>query len=200
MDKMDVKIMVTPTNYLLWDKPFQGFMNNSQKDFHEMIYANHDFLRRWDMEENPSYKQTIAYWIFVHRESKSILAYKRGKKWWEVRLHDDRSIWIGGHIDFVEWERATIEKHLEREIEEEIWLKNTKHKLIWYINDDSNEVWKVHFWVVYLVEAENMDIIEEEWTITKWEFISIEQLQKLHADWLLENRSSMCVNPIIELL
>ena len=58
--------------------------------------ANHRFMRRSDVEDDPTYKQLIPYAILRHRER--FFCYRRGKLMDEPRLHQCYSIGVGGHI------------------------------------------------------------------------------------------------------
>ena len=127
------------------------------------------------MEEDPSYKQLISYCI-LENENDEILVYERLTGGGEGRLHCLSSIGVGGHMNDVP--NATnveevIRDNAERELEEEVGLdkENVKNmELIGFINDDQNEVGKVHIGLVFKlkvnessVEAKETDTLKINW-------------------------------------
>lgn len=192
-----MKILVVKRELLLKNYYFQGFVNAEINNFLDLILKNGEWLSREEAEKDQRYKQPIPYGIILNSTNK-ILLYKRGKKEYkEKRLIDKYSIGIGGHIEKVDLnERINIVlSTLLREIEEEISLNEKQIesvKLIGYINDDSNEVGKVHFGIVYLVKIDLQSIIPNDKEIEFAEFMNLEEIQKYSHN--LENWSLLCYN------
>ena len=118
------------------------------------------YMDRAQAEENPQFKQLIAYAIFTH--AGRVLAYTRTAKGNETRLHDKMSVGIGGHINPVDGLADSVETYLagvEREIREEITFSGTaQQRLYAVINDDTNSVGSVHLGIVRLMDSVDVDI------------------------------------------
>ena len=105
-------------------------------------------------ETNTDYKQPIPYALI--KRGNEIFVYERLLGGGESRLHNKLSVGIGGHSnpentpDFNE----VIMINLERELEEELnLLTKSKHlKFIGLINDDENEVGRVHLGILAAIE------------------------------------------------
>ncbi len=143
-------IMAVPVSELFKDDYFQGF--NDKVDFYSRILKNNIFARRIELESNPNYKQIIPYAVIIN--NKKIFSFTRANKSYEKRLHGKLSIGVGGHIDLEDKSKDTIRSGLLRELNEELDVKIRKIRKIGYINDDSNSVGKVHFGILFLVEAD----------------------------------------------
>jgi predicted NUDIX family phosphoesterase len=113
------------------------------------------YIDREVAEESPEFKQIIPYVVMKYKNR--YLVYKRTKKGGEGRLHEKHSIGIGGHINPVDGDREAIENAIVREITEEVDFpivdkKLFKIKPIGLIYDDSNDVGRVHFGFVWMIE------------------------------------------------
>ena len=179
MSKFDEMITVVPRKTIFKDEAYQfdGFksiQDEETKHIYETI-NEYEVKRRGDMEEDPSYKQLISYCI-LENENDEILVYERLTGGGEGRLHGLSSIGVGGHMNDVP--NATnveevIRDNAERELEEEVGLdkENVKNmELIGFINDDQNEVGKVHIGLVFKlkvnessVEAKETDTLKINW-------------------------------------
>src|ERR1700733_11866669 len=116
--------------------------------------ANNFFAPRSAAETDPTLKQIIPYTLLVHEGR--VLHYVRGKKAGEQRLVAKGSIGIGGHINdhdegLFAMDRAAYEAAVRREVGEELRVgaSYTDH-VVALLNDDSNEVGKVHLGVVHV--------------------------------------------------
>lgn len=155
------------------------------------------FIDRELAEDSPEYKQLIAYAIF--RCKGKILAYARTSKGGESRLHNKLSVGIGGHINPIDGIADSLDTYLagvEREIREEVCINGASvQKLFAIINDDSNDVGRVHLGIVHLFEVENEDVRSNEDALSDMKFYSLEELRgKLHER--LETWSSICVDAL----
>ena len=123
--------------------------------------AENDFTR----------KQLVAY--IVIRTGDQILTYRRTPKTDEQRLKELYSIGIGGHVNVEDRSQFSlfstdsgfnmefIRDAAWREINEEIVMDSRvmdEPKIIGFINDDSNEVGKVHFGIVWELEIEQAEV------------------------------------------
>lgn len=157
---------------------------------------NNYFLARDDAEEDPGHKQIIPYALF-HCNGR-LLHYVRGGKSGEKRLADKGSLGIGGHINSEDAAQASLEKDtyltgVDREMNEEL-LFNTayRQRIVALINDDSNDVGKVHIGVVHLFDLDSEEVAANEAPITGLEFLSREDLE-LRRD-KLETWSTICLD------
>lgn len=208
-DKMQREIMVVANKFLFNDiKRESKFYNSKEVNFEEKILENYEYMVRSEAEINFDYKQPISYATVIN-ENNEIFVYKR---WWadsnagDSRLHNKIAFWVWGHIEREdENSENPISDSLIREIEEELNIKpeNIKSvKSIWYINNESDEVSKVHIWVAYLVEVKNSSFELLDWEIDNWEFVSLDNLEKMvnSPDYDTENWSKILLEPIKELL
>ena len=140
-------------------------------------------------EKDYNFKQIIVYAVI--KSGKLFLTYRRTSKTGEERLRDRYSMGIGGHVNTGDSSRLSLfDSHssesfvldaLRREIREEINIKSKVvgvPQLLCFINDDSNDVGKVHFGTVWLIEIEKPEVLlRRERGIGKLEFYSLKQLQ-----------------------
>lgn len=189
MDKSEEQILVVKRKKFL-TKPLHGFKPISE--FHEQLSKaldNIEVKRRGDMEEDPNYKQLISY-VIVKNDKGETLVYHRLKGGGEERLHGSSSIGIGGHMNpvaNVDGDELLLE-NTYRELEEEIGVRPEQLGLIGVINDDTNEVGKVHIGLVYLanigtqpIKITETDTLQVEFT-TELEQYELETWSQLIKD------------------
>ena len=177
---------------------FQGINTAVQKYYNALLDpSNNFFIDRAAAEDDPSHKQLIPYALFHHQGK--FLNYQRGKSGGEARLHAKRSLGIGGHINPVDTrdDHLGLETYMagvEREIEEELNINGSHtQKIVAVLNDDSNDVGKVHLGVVHLFELESDDITSNEDSIADLKFSTIAELQGEMRD-SLESWSQFCAD------
>ena len=197
---IDEHVMVIPNKLLLDAGSFQGI----SFDIHKFIGLIEDpkatiFRKRQDVENDPQYKQIIPYAIFRHHFS--VFSYRRGKLLSEKRLLGNYSIGIGGHISLYDENlfTETYEHGIEREISEEIVIGSKYEKsIVAFINDDTNEVGRVHFGVVYLFTLEKPMVKPKEKSINDPKFLTIPDLKKNIIKF--ENWSQICIRNINDII
>ncbi len=162
--------------------------------------ANNFFMDRGKAEDDPSFKQIIPYALF-HHDGK-YLHYTRGKSGGESRLHAQGSVGVGGHINPVDERadplgKATYLAGVEREIDEELNITGGhQNRIVGLLNDDSNDVGKVHLGVVHIFDLESEDVTSAEDALANLAFQSSEDLTgKLHGS--LETWSRFCIDELI---
>ncbi len=167
-----------------------------------LTQGNNFFTNRPQAETDPSLKQIIPYVILVHEGR--VLHYVRGKKGGEQRLAAKGSIGIGGHMNDTDTASSTFNEvayrtAVEREIGEELRL-NSKYRdyVVALLNDDSNEVGKVHLGVVHIFQLESADVQEGEAVITELQFLDREQLAARRES--METWSQICFDHLDQLL
>ncbi len=159
---MGEKVLVVHRNVLFKNKIFQGFLPIEEFNFLPIITKNAFFVDRQKAEKNSSLKQIIPYQILLINDK--IFVYKRVASENEKRYIGKYSIGIGGHIN-PEDGIDLIEHARQREFSEEIEYRGKiKAKLIGFINDDYDDLGKVHFGLAYLLigNEEKLNIREKE--------------------------------------
>lgn len=156
------------------------------------------FIPRMEAERDPAYKQIIPYVIMSHADT--YLCYIRGKKVDESRLAEKVSIGIGGHInpsDRMSPSSKNLKKvylnALAREISEEVVVE-TEHddKIVGLINDDSNNVGRVHFGIIHLWRLARPNVRNREQEICQVRFMNIDELQQVRNN--METWSQLCID------
>jgi predicted NUDIX family phosphoesterase len=160
------------------------------------------FLPRPAAEEDPTHKQLIPY--LVVRSGDRVLCYTRGKSGGESRLHAKMSIGIGGHINDGDahaehFDEAAYRRAIERELHEELEIPGSyRQRPIALLNDDSNEVGRVHLGIVHLVEVDSTDVRPREDAIHDPEFLTVAELEARRDR--LETWSQICLGGLPRLL
>jgi len=128
------------------------------------------------LEEDPSFKQIIAYAIISNKES--FYLFKRTSGQTEKRLHNKFSLGVGGHMnpnDSMESKEQYLIDELKRELYEEVKLLNgcliEDIEFIGFINDDSISVGRVHIGFLYNIHVSNKEVY-------------INETDKMTADWI----------------
>jgi predicted NUDIX family phosphoesterase len=178
--------------------PFNGLMFDVDR-YKKEIFAPGvtRFMLRSEAEKNPDFKQLIPY-VLMSFEGK-LLNYVRGKRAGETRLVGNRSVGIGGHINpvdntlFSADAYSTYLEAVEREVAEEV-IVETPHtnQIVAFLNDDTNEVGKVHLGIVHHWVLEAPKVSRREQMITQMTFMSPAELQAVRES--LETWSSLCVD------
>ena len=154
------------------------------------ILAHLEPKARSAAEHDYDTKQLVVYVLLNHDET--FLSYQRTPKTTETRLKALYSIGIGGHVNVDDRIQPTlfganeaawkdfVLNAVRREVSEEVqidWANAQEPRLICFLNDDSNDVGKVHFGVVFVVKlAEPNVAIRGERGIGKLSFRTLPEL------------------------
>lgn len=171
MSKFDEQIIVVPRSVLFNDdkNAYNGFLHKNNikgKDIFNAL-SEYEVKRRGDMEEDPTFKQLISYCL-LENEKGEILVYERLSGGGEERLHGQSSIGVGGHMNDVvgaDSINEVLRVNAQRELEEEVGLASEDSQnmeYIGFINDDTNEVGKVHMGVVFKITVHTSDVEAKE--------------------------------------
>jgi predicted NUDIX family phosphoesterase len=189
-------VLVFQTKLLEQIGLFQGLSFELDKYLDIIINPkNHTFLKRKDAESNPAYKQLIPYALLQFKDT--IFVYRRGKLLAEKRLHGNFSLGVGGHISVTDpgLFGTTYEDGLKREINEEVNIKSRyTQRIVALLNDDSNDVGKVHFGIVHVLSLEKPLVKPREKSINETRFLNMSELQKDIDKF--ENWSKICIQHI----
>jgi predicted NUDIX family phosphoesterase len=107
---------------------------------------------------------------------------QRKKKQSEQRLHNKLSVGVGGHLERtqdLEGQDDPIELGMRRELNEEIDTSvEGEIEYLGLLNDETNEVGRVHLGVVYRAVVEPEETVVRETEKMKGDFWSIERLRQ----------------------
>lgn len=171
MSKFDEQIIVVPRKVLFNDEKnaFNGFLHKNNikgKDIFNAL-SEYEVKRRGDMEEDSTFKQLISYCL-LENEKGEILVYERLSGGGEERLHGQSSIGVGGHMNDVmgaDSINEVLRVNAQRELEEEVGLAkedSQNMEYLGFINDDNNEVGKVHMGIVFKITVSTTDVEAKE--------------------------------------
>jgi len=171
-------VLVVPTLLFHEIGVFQGFNSDPGRYLKTLLDPVHTiYLARPDAEEDPSYKQLIPYCLFRHGDL--IFHYTRGTKQGEARLHAKKSVGVGGHISTLDRDsqQETYLAGMERELDEEVSIETGyRERLIGLLNDDSNDVGKVHLGVVHVFDLDQPQVLPREESMIDAGFAPLSQL------------------------
>ena len=171
-------VLVVPTLLFHEIGVFQGFNSDTGRYLKTLLDPVHTiYLARPDAEEDPSYKQLIPYCLFRHGDL--IFHYTRGTKQGEARLHAKKSVGVGGHISTLDRDsqQETYLAGMERELDEEVSIETGyREQLIGLLNDDSNDVGKVHLGVVHVFDLDKPQVLPREESMIDAGFAPLSQL------------------------
>lgn len=155
--KHDELILVVKRQHLFPEQAFNGLRAMDMNACMKTITENQDFQPRGIMETDTRYKQIIPYCVFQHGDKYFFM--QRAGKASEQRLQNKFSFGIGGHIRQEDMDGATIFDWAKREFHEEInYNGNLTVEPLGLLNDDTNEVGKVHIGLVLLLKGDSSEI------------------------------------------
>lgn len=158
------------------------------------------YLLRSKAETDPNFKQLIPY-VLITCDG-MVLSYVRGSRAGETRLVGRKSIGIGGHInppdelplfdtDFRSAYRAAVDREMNEEIS--IEARHTD-RVVGLLNDDSNDVGRVHLGIVHHWNLDRPGVSRREQMMTQLMFQSIDDLRADRES--LETWSQLCLDHI----
>lgn len=169
----DEKILVVKREKLFPDGILQGLHKTDLNDYQHLIAHNKEFHWRSSMESDATYKQIIPYLIFSF--GNKLFLMQRRSTASETRLKNKFSLGIGGHIREEDIVGKSLYEWAEREFKEEI---NYNGKLTIYplgvLNDEANEVGRVHAGFVFLLKGDS-DQIEVKEELKKGVLVSLDE-------------------------
>jgi len=210
MDKKEKVIMVVKRELLFREDSFQGFKSSEKVNYEARALESYEWMKRGLAEEDPNFKQPIAYSLIMNSRSKKIFAYQRAShdaKYQEKRLQGKWSWGVGGHIEKLDIGMAElnpIQRSMQRELEEEIEMSGSvlSTRVLGYINDDEDAVGRVHFGLLYVVDTDSKVIKPKDPEIAVGSLMSIEDLEKIASspDCKLEGWSRISLGQLRKIL
>ena len=174
----------------------RGFSPRPLQDVIGLVSELGEFLERPRAERDPAWKQIIPYCLVC--AGTDVLLLQRSSRGGESRLHLQLSVGVGGHVnpEPVEADRRVL-TGLERELREELdWGCGYSVHELGILNDDSNDVGRVHFGLVYLVRAQSREVRVREVELLSGEFVSVETLGRRRDQ--MESWSRYVVDALIQ--
>lgn len=177
MNNMEELVFAFPTDELweLMTYKKKGLIRENSEVLKKIV-QNGLFLRRSELEEDPSFKQIIPYAIISNKDS--FYLFRRTSGQTEKRLHNKFSLGVGGHMnpnDSMESKEQYLIDELKRELYEEVKLLNgcliEDIEFIGFINDDTIPVGSVHIGLLYNIHVSNKEVY-------------INETDKMTADWI----------------
>ena len=176
--KEDEKILVVPRDKILFDGGFNGIKPADFNFYEKIIDKNKLFLWRSQMETDPSFKQVIPYLVFNFEDKIFLMRRKATSN--ETRLKSKYSLGIGGHIRQEDLESNNIFDWAEREFNEEVvYSGNLKIEPIGLLNDDGNDVGKVHIGFVFLLKGD-IDQIKIKSELQEGNLLTLQECQNFY--------------------
>ncbi len=199
--------MVVPRDILPGEDNFEGFRGAGAVDYESLILKNFEYRPRDRVEEDPRWKQPIAYALIVNPGLKLVFAYQRSKKgeqYPEQRLQGKWSWGVGGHIDKADLEQGNpIQVSLAREISEELGeISLEPPEVLGYINDDSDAVGRVHFGILYLLKTAEEEIRPVTPEISAGGLKPVSELLELlhNPEAVVEKWSALALPPLMKIM
>lgn len=162
------------------------FSNNPEND--DVLFLIEEYgvyLDRDYAETNPDFLQIIPY-VIVTKGNDQIFTYTRLKKGAEVRLHNNRSIGIGGHVE-KNPELSTSDNAIETaviELNEELNIEDSSNLIVKQeeltIFDPTNDVGRVHLGLVFTCDVGDRKVSVRETEKIAGDFYTISQLQEMY--------------------
>jgi predicted NUDIX family phosphoesterase len=197
--KKDERVLVIPGAELDRLGRFQGFSPDAERYLSALLVpAFMDYRPRWQVEDDPGFKQIIPYVVF--RSGGEVFCYKRGQSQGESRLHRLRSLGVGGHVseDDAMGGRTldAYEAALRRELDEEVAIESPgRIRRVGLINDDATPVGRVHLGVVHLYELDRPEVTPREDGLADAGFLPIATVRSLRSEF--ETWSQICVESLL---
>lgn len=172
-------ILVVRCSDLFNDRPaFQGLEKESLQHILQVIADKKLFLPRAAMETDPTYKQIIPYLIFNYGNRYFLM--QRQAKASEQRLKNKYTLGIGGHIRQEDMQTDSIFDWARREFQEEVsYTGDLTFEVIGALNDDSNDVGKVHLGLVIVVRG-NSDKISVKSELKSGSLLSLAEIASFY--------------------
>ncbi len=171
--KLDESILVVKRTALFENEAPQGLVNVNLEKYYLLIHEKKEFLWRSQMEIDQQYKQIIPLFVFLYEDR--IFLMQRSKKPGDARLAEKYTVGIGGHVRQEDLAETSIQEWGQREFHEEIEYQGALNiKTLGMINDDSNDVGRVHLGFVFLAYGDS-DKISIKSELQSGNLVSLEE-------------------------
>lgn len=146
--KYNEEIIVIKRDLLFAYQPvWNGIQQVDVELYSDLILTKKESMLRGLAENDVKYKQIIPYVIFKHNETYFLM--QRSATSSESRLAAKYTLGIGGHLRKKDMVSNNITEWGQREFHEEInYSGKLSYQILGILNDDSNDVGKVHMGIV----------------------------------------------------
>jgi predicted NUDIX family phosphoesterase len=167
-------ILVVKREHLINDgEHWHGIRVDNMQRYLAIVNTKKEFMTRNLAEQDPRYKQIIPYLVFMHEER--IFAMQRAAQATETRLQNKYTIGIGGHIRQEDIKSNDLFAWANREFHEEVMYEDTLTiETLGVLNDDSNDVGKVHMGFVFLLNGTS-DAISIKSELKSGKFMNLDE-------------------------
>jgi predicted NUDIX family phosphoesterase len=155
----DEHILVVKREHLFADvsAAWHGLKEVDFAQYLRIINEKKEFLPRSIMETDFEYKQIIPYLVYTYNNQYFLMQRQSDSS--ESRLRNKLTLGIGGHIRQEDMSTSSLFEWALREFHEEVDYAGTLNvKPLGILNDDSNDVGKVHIGFVLLLEGDSTNI------------------------------------------
>lgn len=177
------EVLVVPAQLLFSTGYFYGMKCNNTELYLKHISESFSFIQREKAESDESYKQIIPYIVVVREKDNKVLLLERLNSQGEGRLHNKMSIGVGGHVNRCDLlnGKAPWVSGMERELEEELECNGDfSIEFVGLLNDDTVNVGRVHFGIVYKVVMHSGEVTIREQDKMAGKFADIAELKTFY--------------------
>lgn len=180
-------IAVVPRDILFANTYWQGIKRENTAHLLTLMTKHMEFHARPTMENDPRYKQIIPYVIFKHHDRFFLM--QRTAHASEQRLQSNYTLGIGGHMRANDLQGTDVFGWAQREFHEEVdYQGQSTISTLGILNDDSNDVGKVHLGIVLLINAQS-DAIRVRSELKSGVLAPLSEIESVYP--LLENWSKV---------
>ncbi len=152
-------------------------------------------------ELDERYKQLVCYVILLY--GCTVFSYQRSALAGEKRLAGRRSLGLGGHLNAADGSqvdgRTGLDRAVRRELAEEVKLATDPDvQIVGVINDDSNQVGRVHLGLVIVARLTSPEVKLRDPTLADGRFDALDDLVARQEEF--ETWSRLCMPGLAELL
>ncbi|MBI3341847.1 dCTP deaminase [Candidatus Curtissbacteria bacterium] len=173
-EKAAEKVMVVAREDIFSGGAWHGVKSENIEKYVRIINKKHKFMARGDVEDDTSWQQIIPYMFYEFGGKYFLMQRNAGHT--DKRLASNFSLGIGGHINRRDIKSGNIASWAKREFEEEADYKGRmKTTFVGLLNDDTNDVGRVHLGLVIKIEgaSDQINVRDEHQSGT---MVSFEQL------------------------
>jgi predicted NUDIX family phosphoesterase len=148
-----------------------GIRPGGEAELADLIRRAGTFVRRGDVEPDPSWKQVIPYQVL--RDGSRYFLMRRTRAGGDARLHDRYSIGVGGHVNPEDEPLSgDLTQALKREWREELDVAFIpEFRSAGLLNDDTTDVGSVHLGLVVVGDAAGRPVAIRETAKLSGEFV-----------------------------
>lgn len=174
LPNLEESILVVKREYLIGEhEQWHGIRYDNLNRYLTIINSKKEFMVRSVAEQDSRYKQIIPYLVFRHEGR--IFVMQRTSHASETRLQNKYTVGIGGHIRQEDMKSNDLFMWANREFHEEIAYEDTLTiEPLGVLNDDTNEVGRVHMGFVFLLNGTS-DAIRIKSELKSGTFMTLEE-------------------------